>query len=291
MEGVGDKRKSMVDSSPNWGHLPTLNHPNYKLWQNYALFAPERGRLVAQILQGFMDIDGARILDVGCGVGGASLALAQCGANMLAIDTDATKVAALHRNAHEQKLAVQVMNTPVERLNAANNSFHVAVLQDVLEHLTDPALVVQRLSKQLKTSGLLFISTPNRWSPLNMFSDPHWNLPFVGMLSRKGVRFVVKTLLRREKTNRIDMAALCSFSQLYRLLTKNGFNIEFVNRLVAKKMLQEPRSVLNCQWHLRVVASIKRRGLEKYILRIVNDGLGLFNRAINPTWFLVARKL
>ena len=291
MEGVIAQRQSLKFKHQMLGHLPPQSHPNYKLWRNYALFAAERGRLVTDILQGFMELRGARILDVGCGVGGASLSLAERGASVLAVDANAAKVAALRAFTREHGLTVQAIATPVEELSADAGSFHAAVLQDVLEHLPDPAAVVKHLTNFLKPKGLLYISTPNRWSPLNMLCDPHWNLPIVGMLSRKGVRFVIKTFLKREETERVDMAVLLSFSRLHQLLTRTGFKMKFVNRQVARKLLKEPRCVLNCHWHLVVIASIKRLGLGRLLLRIVNDRPLLFNRVINPTWYLVARKL
>jgi len=272
-------------------HLPASTHPNYTLWRNYALFAHERGRLVADILQTFMQLKDARIIDIGCGVGGASLALAERGASVVAIDADEEKISALDNMTREQGLSVHAVAVLLEEFDERPNSFDAVVLQDVLEHLNNPVVSIRRINALLKPNGFLYISTPNRWSPLNILSDPHWNLPIVAMLPRKRVQFVVQKWLKRVEKEKTDLAALFSFSQLQRLLTRNGFEMQFVNRRVAEKMFSEPRCVLNSPCHLKMVAGIKRLGLHNLLLRLINDRCGVCNRVLNPTWYLVAQKL
>ena len=183
------------------------------------------------------------------------------------------------------------MTNTIEKLDEHRNSFDVAILQDVLEHVNNASNSISRIAALLKPNGLLYISTPNRWSPLNILSDPHWNLPIVAMLPRKGVRFIVQKILKRGDKNQTNVAALFSFKQLQSLLTKHGFEMPFINRQVAEHMLIEPQSVLNCPWHLKAIALVKRLGLSNVLLRIVNDKYGLFNRFFNPTWYILARKL
>jgi len=291
MERVINTQRSLVGDDQNFGYLPQSNHPNYELWRNYAFFAADRGRLVADILQRFMELQSAKVLDVGCGVGGASLALAERGAEVMAIDIDTDRLTRLNAHAEKQNLSLKILAVPFERLRTKHNFFDAVILQDVLEHLLNPLHAMRQLAKVLKPKGLLYISTPNRWSPLNILSDPHWNLPVVAILPRKSVRLIVARILRRADRNKADIAALFSFPQLYRLLTKNGFEIQFVNRQVAEAMLKHPICVLNSQWHLRILRGMKKTGLDRLVTKIVNDETGVFNRFFNPTWFLVAQKL
>lgn len=272
-------------------YLPQPDHPNYKLWRNYVLFAVDRGRLVADILQSFMGLQGTNILDVGCGVGGASLALAERGALVTAIDKNVDRLAGLSALAKQQNLSVRTLAIPFKELKVKRDSFDAVILQDVLEHLSNPLHAMRRSAEVLKRRGFLYISTPNRWSPLNIVCDPHWNLPLVAILSRNNVRLVVAQLLKRVDRNKTDIAALPSFQQLWKLLTENGFEIQFVNRQVAEEMLKNPSCVLNSQWHLRVLEGMKKIGIAPLVTKIVNDGTGVFNRFFNPTWFLVAQKL
>jgi len=106
---------------------------------------------------------GARVLDVGCGAGLLSEALAREGAAVTAIDLapDLIKVARLHRL--ESGIEVDYRLAPVETLaEEVPGSFDAIVCMEMLEHVPDPGAIIAACATLLKPGGRLFLSTLNR---------------------------------------------------------------------------------------------------------------------------------
>ena len=105
----------------------------------------------------------AAVLDVGCGGGLLSEALAQAGANVTAIDLapNLLKVARLH--GLESGIKVDYREMPVETLaEQAPASFDAITCMEMLEHVPEPASIIEACAKLLKPGGRLFLSTLNR---------------------------------------------------------------------------------------------------------------------------------
>ena len=106
---------------------------------------------------------GARVLDVGCGGGLLSEALAREGADVTATDLapDLVKVAKLHRL--ESGVQVDYRLSAVEALAAEMpGTFDVVTCMEMLEHVPDPAAIIAACATLLKPGGRLFLSTLNR---------------------------------------------------------------------------------------------------------------------------------
>ena len=105
----------------------------------------------------------AAVLDVGCGAGLLSEAMAQAGAQVTAIDLAPTllKVARLH--GLETGIKVDYREMSVEALaDAQPASFDAITCMEMLEHVPDPAAIIQACARLLKPGGQLFVSTLNR---------------------------------------------------------------------------------------------------------------------------------
>lgn len=106
---------------------------------------------------------GRRVLDVGCGAGLLSEAMAREGADVVALDLapELVEVAKLHLL--ESGLKVDYRLQPVEALAAeAPASFDTITCMEMLEHVPDPAAIVRACAALLKPGGRLFVSTINR---------------------------------------------------------------------------------------------------------------------------------
>lgn len=106
---------------------------------------------------------GARVLDVGCGAGLLSEALAREGADVTAIDLapDLIKVAKLHRL--ESGVQVDYRLSAVEALaEEMPGTFDAVACMEMLEHVPDPASVIAACATLLKPGGRLYLSTLNR---------------------------------------------------------------------------------------------------------------------------------
>ncbi len=121
---------------------------------------PLRVRYIEDQAQG---LDDKQVLDVGCGGGILAEALVQKGARVTGIDVAelSLKIARLHL--HESGLEVDYQLSTVEDFAADNAArFDIVTCLELLEHVPDPASVIDAAARCLKPEGLLFLSTINR---------------------------------------------------------------------------------------------------------------------------------
>lgn len=105
-----------------------------------------------------------RVLDVGCGGGVLSDAMARSGAQVTGIDlaSKALRVAQLHA-LEAQTPNVTYREVSAEALAAEQpGTFDVVTCMEMLEHVPDPASVVQACAALVKPGGWVFFSTLNR---------------------------------------------------------------------------------------------------------------------------------
>lgn len=102
-------------------------------------------------------------LDVGCGAGLLSEALAESGASVTAIDLapEVLEVAELH--ALERGLAIRYRQIDVESLAREQaGQYGLVCCMEMLEHVPDPRAVLKACVALLRPGGLLVLSTLNR---------------------------------------------------------------------------------------------------------------------------------
>ncbi len=114
-------------------------------------------------IDGLAPLAGRRVLDVGCGGGILSEAMARLGAAVTGIDLSEKplKVAQLHLI--ESGLSVQYENASAESWSEKHpGAFDVVTCMELLEHVPDPASTVAACARLTKPGGRIFFSTINR---------------------------------------------------------------------------------------------------------------------------------
>ena len=105
----------------------------------------------------------ARVVDVGCGAGLLSEALARAGAEVVAIDLAEKPLQVARLHLHESALTVDYRRLAVETLAAQEaGSFDTVTCLEMLEHVPDPDSVVASCYQLLKPGGRCVFSTINR---------------------------------------------------------------------------------------------------------------------------------
>ena len=108
-------------------------------------------------------LQGASVVDVGCGGGILSESLARAGAEVKGIDVAPKVLAIAKLHLHESGLDVDYEQKTAEELAAEMaGQFDVVTCMEMLEHVPDPASIIASVQALLKPGGQGFFSTLNR---------------------------------------------------------------------------------------------------------------------------------
>ncbi|MFW5431264.1 MAG: bifunctional 2-polyprenyl-6-hydroxyphenol methylase/3-demethylubiquinol 3-O-methyltransferase UbiG [Methylophilaceae bacterium] len=137
----------------------------HKWWDKTSEFKPlhEINPLRLNYINEAIPLKGKRVLDVGCGGGILSESMAEKGATVTGIDLGekALKVAQLH--SLESGIEVDYRLISAEDLaEQGAEIYDVVTCLEMLEHVPNPASIVQACAKLVKPGGHVFFSTINR---------------------------------------------------------------------------------------------------------------------------------
>ena len=133
----------------------------HRWWDPEGEFRPlhDINPLRLEWIAGHAALEGAKVLDVGCGGGILAEAMARRGARVTGIDLSdkALRVAELHLQ--ESKLDVRYEKSTVEDYAG---EFDIVTCMELLEHVPDPASMVAACARLVRPGGRVFFSTINR---------------------------------------------------------------------------------------------------------------------------------
>ncbi len=109
------------------------------------------------LIRRYVELEGARVLDIGCGIGTYVKKLSEISGEVYGVDIDAKRV----QNGKAKGLSVAVS----ERLPFTDGSFDVVLLNEVIEHVEDDAETLQEACRILRPGGHVVIYAPNRLYP------------------------------------------------------------------------------------------------------------------------------
>ncbi len=110
---------------------------------------------------------GKNVLDVGCGGGILSEAMAKQGAIVTGIDMSSAPLEVAKRHAEQSNLHISYQQITIEKFVEKQTAlsagkFDVITCMEMLEHVPDPSSVITSCKRLLKPNGVLFLSTINR---------------------------------------------------------------------------------------------------------------------------------
>lgn len=135
---------------------------------------------------------GSQVLEIGCGAGFLSLALAERKFNVHAIDSVDAMVEQTRQHAREAGMAEQISVEvgDISSLAFQDGSFDLVLAIGVIPWIERPDTAIQEMARVLKPGGRVILTADNR-ARLNIWLDPLKN-PLLSPLKR-----LVKTLLDR----------------------------------------------------------------------------------------------
>ena len=123
------------------------------------------GRIKSELGESARPLAGVRVLDVGCGAGLFSEGLARMGAQVTAIDPcpDNIRAAREHAEADGKLEGLSYLNTTIEdHSENLREKYDAVVASEVIEHVDNQELFLEKCSDVLKPSGSIFLTTENR---------------------------------------------------------------------------------------------------------------------------------
>ncbi len=152
-------------SNVDQGEIDKFSALAHRWWDPTSEFKPLHAINPLRLgwIESITNLEGKRVLDVGCGGGILAESLSKAGATVTGIDlsTKALKVAELHQL--ESGTTVRYRSISAEDLAKEEpQSYDVVTCMEMLEHVPDPASIVRACANLCKPGGHIFFSTLNR---------------------------------------------------------------------------------------------------------------------------------
>jgi 2-polyprenyl-6-hydroxyphenyl methylase/3-demethylubiquinone-9 3-methyltransferase len=155
----------MTTTNSDPSEIQKFSELAHRWWDPTSEFRPlhEINPLRLEWINARVPLAGKNVIDIGCGGGVLSEAMAKKGAKVTGIDLSekALKVADLH--SLESGVEVRYKHIAAEDMAQEEaGQFDVVTCMEMLEHVPDPASIVRAAAALVKPGGHLFFSTLNR---------------------------------------------------------------------------------------------------------------------------------
>jgi 2-polyprenyl-6-hydroxyphenyl methylase/3-demethylubiquinone-9 3-methyltransferase len=114
------------------------------------------------LLKSEKPLSGLRVLDIGCGGGILSEAMARLGASVTGIDVVDRNLRIAAHHAEQEGLAIDYRCIAAEDLAREGHVFDVVLNMEVVEHVMDLPLFLKSAAKLVRPGGLMIVATLNR---------------------------------------------------------------------------------------------------------------------------------
>lgn len=178
------------------------------------------------------------------------------------------------------------VNGTALQLPFSDHSFDLIIIQDVIEHLNETKSFINEVKRVLKLKGMIYLSTPNKYSLFNFLSDPHFGLPVVSLLKRGQIKKYFLKYFRKDDYYRTDIAQLFSLNELLDLFN-NDFKISLHTKFSVEELFNGNKGIVWSDFHLKLISFCKIIKLDWVVNKIANDKLGILNKFFTPTFYVI----
>jgi SAM-dependent methyltransferase len=144
--------------------LPDLGPDVYAQWRASdigAITEQLQRRLILSLLG---NVDGRRLLDIGCGDGDLAIELRRRGAVVTGIDASPDMIKAARARAEREGLEIKFAVGAAEGIPFPPAQFDAVVAVTILCFIADAGPVFREIARQLRPGGLLVIGELGKWS-------------------------------------------------------------------------------------------------------------------------------
>jgi len=199
-------------------------------------------KVIENLKQLFPNLKRAKILDLGCGMGGFLVAMKRLGYEIIGLDPNPEYLEIAKLRAKRYSFNLELIQGYGENLPFSDKSFDLVYCAEVLEHCQNPEKVLGEIYRVLKDDGAVYLTVANRFA----FFDSHYQWYFLNWLPRFLGELVIKLKnIQKEDSlsgfQKLSHMHYFTFKSFQKLAEQKGFKIEDVR----KRKLENSESISN----------------------------------------------
>ena len=224
IDDVKNEMEELISKYTDWWK----SRPNFDKWKDKKIHDEYGKDSVINTIKHYVpDLSNKRILDLGCGMGGMSVAFILNNIrNVISIDLNVDYCKITKLRGLKYGLQMNIVNGVAEFIPLKDNSIDVVIMSEVIEHVDDPELVLNEINRILRLDGKVFITVVNKYT----IKDPHYHMFFINWLPKNIAEMYIKLRKKDKKYDFKDRQKLSemhyfTFSEFEKLANKYGFEV------------------------------------------------------------------